>query len=445
MRNTPLFITVKTKPWKLITRLRLLPLIAFFVLASSVPSIAQFHDALTSGNVPDSDRLAQVDSVLQRYVDKGRIAGAVGLVMQDGEIAYEHAAGWADREAKQPMKTDVIFRIASQTKAITSTAILMLVEDGKINLEDPVSRWMPTFKETTVAVQTDTGRTTVPARRPITIEHLLTHTSGISYGGNPLINPLYVKKGLGYGETYGWYFADKDEPICETMDRLGNLPFMAQPGTEWIYGYNTDILGCVVERVSGIPFNEFVRNRITEPLGMDDTHFYLPREKENRLATVYSPQEGSNRVVRASDGPRGQGDYIEGPRQSFSGGAGLLSTARDYARFLEMIRNGGALDGKRYLAPHTVAVMTSNQVGDLFSDSGMGFGLGFETTERLGANGFSSVGTFGWSGAYGSDYEVDPKENLVIVLMIQVIPYYGSGIRESFENAVYQALIPLQE
>ncbi|MDR8394611.1 beta-lactamase family protein [Aliifodinibius sp. S!AR15-10] len=422
--------------------------VAMIILIMSVmlPKLGLGQDgSLTSGNVVDTDRLSQVDSVLQRYVEEERIAGAVGLVMHDGEIVYEHAAGWADREARQRMETDAIFRVASQSKAITSTAILMLVEEGKINLEDPVSRWMPTFKETTVAVETDSGRTILPARRAITIKDLLTHTSGISYGGDPLIASLYKEKGLGYGETYGWYFADDKEPICDSMDKLGTLPFVAQPGSDWVYGYNTDILGCVVERASGLPLDEFFRKRITGPLGMDDTHFFLPPEKEDRLAAVYTPREGGEGVVRAVEGPKGQGHYVDGPRRSFSGGAGLLSTARDYARFLEMIRNGGALDGKRYLSPHTVAVMTSNQVGNLFSDDGMGFGLGFETTERMGANGFTSVGTFGWSGAYGSDYEVDPKEKLVTVLMIQVVPYWGSGIRESFESAVYQALVPAEQ
>ncbi|MFH5883473.1 serine hydrolase domain-containing protein [Halalkalibaculum sp. DA3122] len=424
--------------------LLLLGTFLLFLTVAQGTAWAQYHDSLTSGNVLDPDRLSQVDSVLQHYVDEGRVAGVVGLVMQDGEIVYEHAAGWADRESNRRMGTDAIFRIASQTKAITSAAILMLVEEGKINLNDPISRWMPTFENSTVAVQTDTGRAIVPANRPITIEHLLTHTSGISYGGSSLVADLYKEKGLGYGDTYGWYTADDEEPICETMDRLGTLPFVAQPGSDWVYGYNTDILGCVVERVSGLPLDQFFLQRITGPLGMEDTHFFLPPEKEERLATVYTPTEGSNRVLRAPDGPRGQGDYVEGPRRSFAGGAGLLSTARDYARFLEMIRRGGALDGKRYLSPHTIALMTSNQVGDLFSDEGMGFGLGFETSDRLGANGFTSAGTFGWSGAYGTDYEVDPKEDLVTVLMIQVVPYYGSGIREAFESAVYQALVPAE-
>jgi CubicO group peptidase (beta-lactamase class C family) len=316
----------------------------------------------------------------------------------------------------------------------------MLVEEGRINLSDPVSRWMPTFARTTVAVRADSGRTLEPARRAITIKDLLTHTAGISYGSEPHIAPLYNAKGLGYGPAYGWYTAHKNEPICETMDVLGTLPFLQQPGAAWVYGYSTDVLGCVVERVSGRSLDVFLRERITEPLRMRDTWFFLPPAQRNRLAAVYT-QDSARRAVRAPVGPRGQGDYVDGPRRSFSGGAGLLSTARDYARFLEMIRNGGVLDGVRILAPKTIALMTSNQVGTLHNTDGLGYSLTFETVDRVGASGFASLGTFGWGGAYGSSYKVDPKERLVMVLMIQLVPNTGVGIKESFENAVYQALV----
>lgn len=388
----------------------------------------------------DPARLARIDSVLQRHVAEGRIAGAVALVMRDGQVVYERAVGWSDREAGRRMTPDAVFRIASQTKAITSAATLMLVEQGKINLSDPVSRWMPTFARTTVSLAEDTGRTTVPARRPITIQDLLTHTSGYSYGGEPRVAAQYQAQGLGYGDAYGWYFAHREEPACQVLDRLGTLPAVQQPGAAWVYGYSTDILGCVVERASGLTLDQFLRERITGPLGMRDTHFFLPPEHRARLATVYTP-DSTGRAVRAPEGPRGQGHYVDGPRRSFSGGAGLLSTARDYARFLEMVRRGGELDGVRLLAPHTVALMTTNQVGTLRGTNGPGFGLGFETVDRLGASGFSSVGTFGWSGAYGSVYKVDPAERLVMVLMIQLVPYVERGIRESFDTAVYQALV----
>lgn len=420
---------------------RQLIIIHFIWFVSVISGFAQSGAPCIPENVVDQDRLSRVDSVLERYVREGRVAGVVGLVLRDGEVIYERAVGWADREADRRMTVDTIFRIASQTKAITSAAALMLVEEGKISLDDPISRWMPTFEKTTVAVESDSGFVMVPARREITVKDLLTHTSGISYGGDRLVAELYLEKDLGYGEAYGWYTAHREESICETMDRLGTLPFVAQPGTDWVYGYSTDVLGCIVERASGSSLDAFFRDRITGPLGMKDTWFFLPPEDRDRLAAVYTP--GSDgRVERAPDGPRGQGDYVDGPRRNFSGGAGLLSTAHDYARFLEMIRNGGTFNGKHYLAPHTVALMTSNQVGTLHNENGLGFGLGFQTTERLGANGFASVGTFGWSGAYGSAYEVDPAERLVMVLMLQVVPYSGNGIREAFKTAVYQALVP---
>jgi len=388
----------------------------------------------------DTGRLTRIDSAMQRAVDRGEIEGAVALVLKDGETIYERAFGWADREANRRMTTDAIFRIASQSKALTSVAVMSLVEEGKISLNDPVSKFIPEFDHTTVAVRSDTGRAIVPARRRITIRDLLTHTAGISYGTDTLVAPLYAAAGLGPAAGFGWYTADKREPICLTIQRLASLPFVAQPGERFVYGYNTDILGCVVERVAGAPLDEVIRSRITGPLGMRDTYFFLPPEKRARLAAVYA-SGADMRVARAPDGPRGQGDYVDGPRRSFSGGAGLLSTARDYARFLHMLLNGGSLDGARILGPKTVALMTTNQTGTLYSQTGQGFGLGFSILERPGADGrVESVGTFGWGGAYGSNYNVDPKEHLVLVFMIQQLPN-RSDVAAKFPMLVYQALV----
>ena len=206
-----------------------------------------------------------------------------------------------------------------------------------------------------------------------------------------------------------------------------------------MYGYNTDVLGCVVERVSGQALDQFIRARITDPLGMKDTTFFLAPEQRDRLAAVYA--SGSDgKSTRAPDGARGQGSYVDGPRKTFAGGAGLLSTARDYGRFLEMIRGGGALDGVRILAPHSVDLMTTNQVGTLHSATGLGFGLGFETTDRYGANGMDSVGSYGWGGAYGTMYRVDPRERMVTMLMLQLLPN-TTDVREKFPVMVYQALV----
>jgi CubicO group peptidase (beta-lactamase class C family) len=388
-----------------------------------------------------SERLTRIDRLFQQSVDEGRIAGAVALVLQDGKPVYERAFGWRDKEAGRKMTVDTVFRIASQTKALTSAAVLSLMEEGKIGLNDPAARYVPGFATTTVAVPAASEVSTVPAKRRITIRDLLTHTAGISYGTELSVASRYAEKGLGPAAGFGWYTADKDEPICDTIDRLATLPFVSQPGEKWVYGYNTDVLGCIAERASGLPLDQLIRTRITGPLGMKDTQFYLPAAERDRLAAVYSSTEGSGgRISRAPDGPKGQGHYVDGPRRSFAGGAGLLSTARDYARFLEMIRRGGTLDGVRILSPRAVELMTTNQIGSLYSpDGGRGFGLGFETTDRYGANGMDSVGAFGWGGAYGTTYRVDPKARLVLVMMIQMLPN-ASGIGNLFPTLVYQAL-----
>ena len=388
----------------------------------------------------DPARLRRIDQFMQAYVDSNQIGGAVGLVLRDGRVVYEHAVGWIDKESGRRMTTNALFRIASQSKAVATVALLSLVEEGKIGVDDPVSRWIPAFAHTTVAVKSDTGPAIVPAKRAITIRDLLTHTSGISSGLDPLVARAYAAKGLGSEAGFWWYFADKDEPICTTVERLATLPFSAQPGERWIYGYSIDVLGCVAERASGMPLDQLIRARITGPLKMNDTYFYVPRSAVARLVTVYA-SDSLNHATRAPEGPRGQGNYVTGPRKEFSGGAGLISTAGDYARFLEMLRNGGQLGGVRILAPHTVDLMTHNQVGTLYDSSGArGFGFGFETTERYGAGGMTSVGSSRWGGAYGSVYYVDPVEHLVIVFMMNQLPN-STDIRDKFQTLVYQALV----
>jgi CubicO group peptidase (beta-lactamase class C family) len=415
--------------------------LALVVPASPLTAQPARASAVRVANGFSAERLARVDRFLQQYVDSNRIGGAVALVLRDGHVAYQKSVGWIDRESRRPMTADAMFRIASQSKAITSTAILMLVEEGKIALGDPVSRFIPAYARTTVASRADSGRTIVPARRQITIQDLLTHTAGISYGGERWIAEQYEAKGLGRAAGNGWYTADKTEPVCETMERLATLPFIAQPGEAYVYGYNTDILGCVVERASGLSLDDFIRTRITGPLGMRDTYFFVPAAKAPRLVTLYM-NDSTGRVARAPEGSRGQGHYVEGPRRSFSGGAGIVSTARDYARFLQMMLNRGEIDGVRILSPRSVELMTSNQAGTLFSQNGRGFGLGFEVVERLGAYGYYSVGSFGWGGAYGSNYMVDPAERLVVVFMMNQMPN-RSDAASKFPTLVYQALTDL--
>src|SRR3954453_2739994 len=246
-----------------------------------------------------ADRLTRIDRAFQQYVDEARIGGAVALVLQDGKPIYERAFGWSDKEAGRKMTTDTIFRIASQTKALTSVAILSLMEEGKIGLNDPAGRYIPTFAKTTVAVANDqVAPSVVPAKRAITIRDLLTHTAGISYGTSAPVASQHEAKGRDPAAGFGWYTADKEEPICDTMTRLGTLPFVAQPGEAWVYGYNTDILGCVVEKASGMPLDVFVGTRITQPFGMTDTQFFLPPEQRDRLAAVYM-SGADGKIVRA--------------------------------------------------------------------------------------------------------------------------------------------------
>lgn len=412
----------------------LLPTASILALLVLLPLTAQAQNDLRL----DRDRLARLDALLQGYVDTGQLAGAVALVMQNGRVAYEHAVGWSDREAGRAMTPTSMFRIASQTKALTSVVILSLMEEGKLNIGDPVSRFIPEWKTTTVAELSDAGMKIVPARREITLRDLLTHTAGISYGTQAHIAELYSAKGLGPAAGMGWYTADKDEPVCTTMARLASVPFLAQPGEAWVYGYNTDVLGCVAERASGMTLDQLISTRITGPLKMEDTQFFVPTEKRERLVAVYA-SDSEGKAVRAPEGPRGQGHYVDGPRRNFAGGAGLVSTARDYARFLEMIHGGGEAYGVRILSPRSVELMSTNQVGNLHSDNGRGFGLGFETTDLYGANGMDGVGAFGWGGAYGSIYRIDPTSGLSILLMINQLPN-TNDIRLKYPTMVYQAL-----
>jgi CubicO group peptidase (beta-lactamase class C family) len=392
-----------------------------------------------------SERLARLHAGMQQYVDAGRVSGVVTYVARNGRVVDLQAYGKADVESGRAMRTDTIFRVASQTKAFTSVSVMMLVEEGRLTLADPVSKFIPAFEKTTVAVPPPPGAvagspvSVVPAKRPITIRDLLTHTAGISYGNGPA-QEQWKAAGI-----QGWYFADRSEPVSAVVERMALLPMDAQPGEKYVYGYNTDILGVVVEKVSGLTLAEFIQKRITGPLGLVDTQFYLPPAQKDRLATVYAAKDG--KIERATDPKTGQGHYVEGPRVGFAGGAGLLSTARDYGRCVQMLLNGGEIDGVRLLGPKTVEIMTVNQVGTLFAergpnDAGRGFGLGFDVIEDLGKTGqHGSVGAFGWGGAYHTTYWADPKEKMVVLLMTQLLPAGTSDLHAKFRALVYQSIV----
>ena len=385
-----------------------------------------------------SERLERLTAALQGYVDEGRLAGAVAIVARRGKIAYMDAVGYRDVGSRTPMTTDAIFRIASQTKALASVGVMLLQEEGRLLITDPVGKYLPEFMETTVAEPDGSGGyNVVPAKRPITIRDLLTHTAGISYGNGPAAD-RWAEAGI-----TGWYFADRDEPVGAVMARLAGLPLDGHPGEAWIYGYNTDILGAMIEKISGQTLGAFLGERLFGPLGMDDTHFFLPAGKVDRLATVYSATDGGG-IERAPDPGHmvGQGAYVDGPRRSFSAGAGLVSTASDYARFLQMMLNGGELDGVRVLSRKTVESMTVGHTGDIPFRPGQSFGLGFSVVEDPAALGLpASVGEFAWGGAYHSTYWVDPAEELVVAYMTQIIPAGDIDDHGKLRALVHQAII----
>jgi CubicO group peptidase (beta-lactamase class C family) len=384
-----------------------------------------------------SARLERLTDALDAYVAEGRLPGGAALVLRRGEVVYEYAFGHRDIEADDVMQMTDRFRIASQTKALVSVAIMMLQEDGALLIGDRLSTYLPAFAETTVAEAVEGGGyEVVEARRPITLRHLLTHTSGVAYGGG------ISADAWADADIQGWYFAHRDEPVGNTIERMAPLPFPSHPGDAFVYGYSTDILGAVVEVASGLTLDAFIRSRILEPLQMHSTAFYLDPSGRDDLVTVYSLRSDEP-LTRAPDGPgmQTQGQYVDGPRRSFSGGAGLVSTPEDYARFLQALLNGGTLDGRRILSPKTVQLMTTDHLGELYQAPGMGFGLGFSIVQDVGARGVpGSVGEFAWGGAYHSTYWVDPVEDLVVVYMTQVIPAQGLDDHGRLRTLIYQAI-----
>jgi CubicO group peptidase (beta-lactamase class C family) len=391
-----------------------------------------------------SQRLANIDRIVQEYIDSNWIEGAIALVAKDGKIVYHKALGYDDKSTGKKLSKDAIWRIASQTKAITSVAVMQLYERGTLLLDDAISKYIPTFKKPVVLQsfnKADTSYTTVPANREITIRDLLTHTSGIGYAqiGSETMNAIYAKAGVvgGIGLQGG---LQRDNIL-----RLASLPLVHQPGERFTYGLNTDVLGYIVEVVSGLTLDAYFKQFIFEPLGMKDTYFYIPPAKQNRLAMLHMSDK-NNRVVNCPEEIRVNGKfYRDYPNQSggtfHSGGGGLVSTAYDYALFMQMLLNGGKLNGKQVLSRNSIRLMTTNQLGEKSMGRASKFGLGFQViTPGDAAYNTVSEGTFSWGGMFASSFWIDPKEKIVAQFVLQQYPFTHGELAEKFKSVVYQAL-----
>ena len=385
------------------------------------------------------ERLARIDAMCAEAVAQSDIPGLVALVARNGKIVYHKAFGMADNQSERKLKRDDIFRIASQTKAITSTAVMMLWEEGKFRMDDPISKYIPAFGEAEIldSLLADGTYLSTPATRQITIRHLITHTSGIGYGvidGDPRIRKIYDQAGVTD------LFTTKNISIEESVKKLAKLPLHHNPGDAWTYSEGLDVLGYFVEVISGMPLDEFFRERIFDPLGMDDTWFYLPASKHQRLVSVQKKENDQwvQYPITFYDT-----DYpIKGASRFFSGGAGLSSTAKDYATFLQMYLNDGELNGKRLLSRTTIQFMMANQIGDLWEGGESYYGLAFSVLNQKGQDmgGKGSKGTFEWGGYFNTQYFADPEENIIGILMKQTQGPVSDNTSWKFRQLVGQAV-----
>ncbi len=384
-----------------------------------------------------TERLAKIDALINDGIAKKWYPGSTVLIARNGKIIYHKAFGMNDGEKQIPLKKDDIYRLASQTKAITSTAVLILYEDGKLLLDDPVSKYIPEFKNPKVLVSfndKDSSYTAEPAKSEITIRQLLTHTSGINYPkiGSKELTAIYAKAKIPSG------LSNANDVLGEKMKILAGLPLTHQPGERFTYGLNTDVLGYVVEVISGMSFDAFLKSRIFEPLGMNDTYFYLPKEKQSRLVTLY--QEKAGIAVKGSPSKDVDPNHPNAAGKYFSGGAGLCSPIEDYAKFLQMFLNSGTYNGHRILGRKTIELMMTNQLGENSGSNQFGLGFGLETPKNDYLSP-ESIGSFSWGGYYGTMYWADPKEKLIGLIYSQVAPPTTHGEKDNkFMNLVYQAI-----
>lgn len=387
-----------------------------------------------------SDRLERIANVVQHSIDDKRIAGAVTLVVRRGKVAWFKGQGMSDREAATPMPTDAMFRICSMTKPITSVAVMMLYEEGKFLLDDPVSKYLPEFKNPKVLVKPASGEPyTIPATKEISIRDLLRHTSGITYQWHDDLGPRYEKANVASG------LLQYDGTIGDSVKQLAAQPLLFNPGDKFEYSLGVDVLGRLVEVVSGKPLDEFFRTRIFEPLGMKDTYFFPPDNKVARVATAYTyyPDKGLNRFP---DTPIREGSFVysadypvRGPKKLFSGGAGLVSTAMDYARFCQMMLDEGKVGNTRLLSRKSVDLMTHDQLGKIAPEMGFGLGFGIDGA-KAPLSELGSVGSYDWGGFFYTGFSIDPKEQMIVIFMAQLHPTGDLTLDRQVHELAYQAI-----
>jgi CubicO group peptidase (beta-lactamase class C family) len=416
---------------------------SFLLFLMTIPVLlpAQVIQIQGKNNSINYERLGKIDELVNGYIKNNWVKGVVTIVVKDNQVIQYKGYGFADAEARKPMPKDELFRIASQTKAITAAGIMVLYEQGKLLLDEPVADFIPEFKTPVVLDKfnaADSSYTTVPAKRDITIRDLLTHTSGLDYVGigSESMRAIYAKAGL----SGGFNMASKGQSLLDAMKILARLPLVHQPGEKWTYGLNFDLLGCLIEVISGTSLNDFLSKNIFEPMGLKDTYFNVPDSKRNRLATAYHEDSLHHIIKWDKEKLVVDPGYPLVKKTYFSGGADLTSTAFDYAAFLQMLLNGGAYNRHQIFSKRTVEMMISNQL-DFKFDGVNDFGLSFAIVSDKGAaGGMRNKGSFAWGGFWGTTYWADPKAHLICLIMTQQVPNSHDDLSAKFETLVYSSL-----
>ncbi len=419
---------------------KIIPVLLGFVVLTVTAFAQDLPTARPESLGLSSERLDRIGMAVQHGIDDKRIAGAVTLVVRHGRVAWFKAQGMMDREAGKPMSPDAMFRICSMTKPITSVAVMMLYEEGRFLLDDPVSKYLPEFKNAKVLVKPASGDPySIPATKQITIRDLLRHTSGLTYQWNDVLGPMYEKAGVASG------LLPYDGTIGDSVKHLAAIPLLFNPGDRFEYSLGVDVLGRLVEVLSGKPLDEFFRTRIFEPAGMKDTYFFPPDSKLDRLAVAYTYYDDKG-LNRFPDTPIREGSFVysadypsRAPKKLFSGGAGLVSSAMDYARFCQMMLDGGKVGNTRLLSRKTVELMTHDQMGKIGPDEGFGLGFGVEGV-KAPLSELGSPGEYSWGGFFYTDFTVDPKEQMIVIFMAQLHPTGDLTLDREVNVLAYQAV-----